>query len=557
MKKYFVFLLTVLCTMSAQAVDDYTLDLSKIQLGWAGGGGSFNAETGALTVVQYEQSGWTFAPAVSTSEYSGVVIECSSPSNISLQIEYDGAETQTTAIDGAGTINFSQSAPVMSIKFAGAEGGSSITLTSVKLKGIESATPTASGNFTLTFDNISAGWGLTKDSDAKTITISEYAAAGWSFYGPVSTSIYSGVQLNVSSTTENSPAVTIKYANGQEQKIDVTSTVVSQIVSFTETGLINSIEFAGNNTYTIGQCLLVGANVANTEFSVAIASTTNGTVTADKTTAKPFEEVTLTITPADGYELDEVTAYYAIKGQTADSDGGGWAAARRSAPTVGAYAYISINEDGKFTMPAGNVTVTATFKERGAEPAKPKLTVKKQWVTFCSPATFAVPDGLKAYTVTAVTEPADGETGVITATEENYVKAGIPMLIENTNLETTEFEVDVTETDVTLSGTPTAEYKGVTSATTINANTYVLVDGTFLLTDGGVLPAYNCFFEFSSSSPAPARRYSIAIGENTTAIESIGSATLNEGQWYDLQGRRVDQPKRGIYVKNGKKVVVK
>ena len=43
----------------------------------------------------------------------------------------------------------------------------------------------------------------------------------------------------------------------------------------------------------------------------------------------------------------------------------------------------------------------------------------------------------------------------------------------------------------------------------------------------------------------------------TTAIESITDNTRRCAAYYDLQGRAVKNPGRGLYIKNGKKVVVK
>lgn len=42
-----------------------------------------------------------------------------------------------------------------------------------------------------------------------------------------------------------------------------------------------------------------------------------------------------------------------------------------------------------------------------------------------------------------------------------------------------------------------------------------------------------------------------------TAIESIDDFKANVGPFYDLQGRRVDNPTKGIYIVNGKKIVIK
>jgi len=75
-------------------------------------------------------------------------------------------------------------------------------------------------------------------------------------------------------------------------------------------------------------------------FAINIAATIeNGTVVADKAEAVEGDVVTLTITPAEGYELDYVT----VTG-------------------VNSNISVPVGEDGKFTMPADAVTVNAGFK---------------------------------------------------------------------------------------------------------------------------------------------------------------------------------------------------
>ena len=74
---------------------------------------------------------------------------------------------------------------------------------------------------------------------------------------------------------------------------------------------------------------------------VTITPAENGTVTADKQTAKYGETVTLTITPNEGYEFDQLTV---MDGET--------------------QVAVTITTDGKYTfvMPAGNVEISATYK---------------------------------------------------------------------------------------------------------------------------------------------------------------------------------------------------
>ena len=49
-------------------------------------------------------------------------------------------------------------------------------------------------------------------------------------------------------------------------------------------------------------------------------------------------------------------------------------------------------------------------------------------------------------------------------------------------------------------------------------------------------------------------------GENdgTTSIRSIDEGQFTNDVWYNLNGQRIDTPtKKGLYIKNGKKVLVK
>ena len=78
-------------------------------------------------------------------------------------------------------------------------------------------------------------------------------------------------------------------------------------------------------------------------FAITIAATENGTVAADVEEAAEGDKVTLTITPAEGYELDQLSV---AAGETA----------------------VEVAADNTFTMPAAEVTVTATFKATAEEP---------------------------------------------------------------------------------------------------------------------------------------------------------------------------------------------
>ncbi len=47
--------------------------------------------------------------------------------------------------------------------------------------------------------------------------------------------------------------------------------------------------------------------------------------------------------------------------------------------------------------------------------------------------------------------------------------------------------------------------------------------------------------------------------EGTTGIWTIEQGTVNTERdvWFNLQGQRVEKPRKGLYIKNGKKVFIK
>ncbi|MBO5626865.1 MAG: hypothetical protein J5953_13890 [Prevotella sp.] len=45
--------------------------------------------------------------------------------------------------------------------------------------------------------------------------------------------------------------------------------------------------------------------------------------------------------------------------------------------------------------------------------------------------------------------------------------------------------------------------------------------------------------------------------DGTTGIKEVKSGEVKGEKWFKLQGQRVDNPGKGLYIKNGKKVVIK
>lgn len=63
----------------------------------------------------------------------------------------------------------------------------------------------------------------------------------------------------------------------------------------------------------------------------------------------------------------------------------------------------------------------------------------------------------------------------------------------------------------------------------------------------------------SVNTGVPSARITLVFDEATGVNEVIGVKEVNDGSWYDLNGRKLNgmPTKKGVYILNGKKVVVK
>ena len=94
----------------------------------------------------------------------------------------------------------------------------------------------------------------------------------------------------------------------------------------------------------------------------------------------------------------------------------------------------------------------------------------------------------------------------------------------------------------------------VTSLSTSN-DIYVLYNGEFVKSTSGTIPANRAYLPIAKGQGAPAR-LSIAFGNEETGISSV-AAVKTDNVFFNLGGQRIAQPTKGLYIVNGKKVVLK
>ena len=158
-------------------------------------------------------------------------------------------------------------------------------------------------------------------------------------------------------------------------------------------------------------------------------------------------------------------------------------------------------------------------------------------------------------------------TEVVLTDELSVIAAEMPYFIYNDNDTEVEVNIVVSSEDADNVDYDSEHFKGTLVDKTFTdedmeeADHYVLSGGHDFVwvKDAGTLSAGKCWIELTQS-PNNARALSIVFeGELTPTGISTVKTTVDkmDGEWYDLSGRRVAQPAKGIYVKNGKKVIVK
>lgn len=226
-----------------------------------------------------------------------------------------------------------------------------------------------------------------------------------------------------------------------------------------------------------------------------------------------------------------------------------------------------------------------------------------EWMTWCSNIEYTKPEGCTVYTVRNVTNDVvnlklwEGENlpafvPVLIKREAGQLSADIkaefkdvPAEPENDNASTdgTEYteiyigyRYDSEGTIITYFTANYDNYWGTiyaNSGAVLNPDntnwvhnnneesTYVLYGDKFLKvdTDEGIPTNHWILRIRFKNGPHTTRSLSIGYGdEDTTSIDEV-RCQMADGEWYDLQGRRLDSKptQKGLYINNGKKIVIK
>jgi len=297
-------------------------------------------------------------------------------------------------------------------------------------------------------------------------------------------------------------------------------------------------------TYTIKRDMTVDV-AATIDDRIRIQMVNNAFQAVDATQMNPVVKDNLeTNSPVTLTETTDYTLTLQKQGDTEDD----WTDV--TALSVGTFRY-------KITG-AGNYSGVCYSEEFELFQGYEVEVAAQEFITYYSASDNLTPEensGAKLYTITAV-----GETKA-TATEIPSANKEMPFLVYNPTEETKTFLL--IPTDAEINQTCADEFKGTATATTIaastDAQTNYAFNGKQFVRVRTALPvaANKAWLEVPTST---ARSIALVFADDdATAISAVSGSPADKAAVYDLNGRKLDKKptRKGVYIQNGKKVVVK
>ena len=339
--------------------------------------------------------------------------------------------------------------------------------------------------------------------------------------------------------TVNAKQVGLEWANTSS----LTYNGSAQKPSATAIGTVNGDAITVSVT---GEQTAAGTGYTATASSLSGDKAGNYVLPETKTTTFSIGKKALTVTAEDktmnaGGNTPELT--YTSEGLVSGDSFTG-ALTRDEGDAVGSYTIkqgtLSAGNNYDITFTPGTLTILRALgiEFNGGN---------RKWATYFAAEDLTLPEGMSAYTVKSVS----GGTVTLSAALP-YIPANVGVLL---SYETSKDDFAAAKYTGTTS-TYTSLLRGATTAQTMEAGTnYVLYNNEFVRAEGSELAANRCYLHLDAAAPALV----LAIDGSATSIGAELGAASDDAQWFTLDGRKLTAKpaRKGLYIKNGTKVVIK
>ena len=209
---------------------------------------------------------------------------------------------------------------------------------------------------------------------------------------------------------------------------------------------------------------------------------------------------------------------------------------------------------GNYSLPAATMQAFTIVRALGISF---DVDNNREWATYYAAEKLALPANVNAYIVTGLS----GHE--VTTTQISFIPQGQGVLLHYTGTGTaSSFKASAYAGENTDYSATNKLLGSTTAIDNLPAGSFILYNNAFVLAEGANLAANRCYLPSNFAAGAGARRLTITIGggnEGTTGVNELKHELSVDETWYDLNGRKLDgmPRKRGVYIMNGKKVVIK
>lgn len=375
-------------------------------------------------------------------------------------------------------------------------------------------------------------------------------SSGWTTSG---TAIYYNKYINVNGkyyVTANRPYK--KVITTADNTVVYSPSLITQFVEATSSNW-GTTAYTGDADYYSNGDGFRGASSAKTLLTVAETGIYSLIFTVCSQNTGTGKEITLSVYKNSAEDANKLHADYSINHSYKYIESTGLITIEN----------LSLSEGDKIIL-APNKTSCVLDYIALAKTGEPATVGANGYATFASPYALDLtdanrPEGLKAYkatlngstlTFTKLNQTVPAGTGLLLLGETKGGTYNIPVVANGDAV--TNALVGVTS-DTPLQSTEGGTYYFVMKKATTAED--ALAFAPLSTASAVTIPAGKAYVELDTS--AGARSLTVAFDDETTGINSVNGEGIKVNGFYNLNGQRVENPTKGLYIMNGKKVILK
>lgn len=203
---------------------------------------------------------------------------------------------------------------------------------------------------------------------------------------------------------------------------------------------------------------------------------------------------------------------------------------------------------------------------------KKEASVEEQWIPFYSDYKVDLPEDVEVYIVNTYSKTGSNDTVSLKHIETDYIPAAKPVLLRYTGNNAGQLRFKPSDNSTAVSGMTTNYLRGIAYEGTVTSTFGTITNGErfyefrhdetlgygYFAIESKLFGDNTSYLRMKQTkSFTPADYYLLGRPyNNTTAIESIRTDAIGEGEVFDLMGRKVIRVEKGFYLIGGKKVLV-